>query len=975
MGGDLDPPARTLVRDALLALALLAVSVASLRLTFLTIDGARILWMGGAMVVGVLAVLPPRRWPVFVAAFVLGSLTTALVLGWPMAAALPRAAWDTGVVVGAGLVLHRTGWLRMAHPGAVWGVLGIGVVAGAIRAAGALAVASVTSSEVASIVAQPSVLILSTTLGLLTAGPLVAFVSQGWPHRSSLRAGRGQAVRILLVALALLAVLILSGPVFADVRVGILALAVLAYAALTVPPAALAALLVLTSGGAVAVAQVYLPDDVPDGIGFAGASATLTVLPLAGMAFTTWILYSVGASERRASRRSAAIVDSLLDPHVFMTPIRDTQGTVVDFLIVEANEAGAVDHGVPRDVLIGSRLSEVAPSEIEMGMVPRYAAVAETGEPLVLDGFPFIDDARGGEVRNFDLNAVRVAGGVVVTWRDVTDREDEAAALAQREQQYRLLAENAMDLVFFVGTDDTIRWVSPSVGPALGHDPADLIGRSGHVLVHPDDVSSALAEAERSGWSGTPSAVRLRLRSAAGDYTWFEVTMRGVREPSGAVSGGIVAARNVNAEVRAALELERELSFDALTGLARRPLVLARIQESLELGRGRPWALLVAGVDRLTIVNTAYGFQAGDRVLRAVGERLVAAAGARDRVGRLTGDEFAVLLPDLDDPTAAAEAARRLLDAVRGPVDVGGAEVDVTACIGIAMSDGGTAEELLAHATAAMWQATAAGPDRWDFLDGDAAEHTRQGLELQGRLRGALEDDRIRAWLMPVVDLATRRVRGYEALARWVKDDGTVAMPGEFLPAAEASGTVLDIDRAMLAQAIAALVTLPSDVHVAVNVSGTSLSAGGFCRWAGHLLDRVAVDPNRVHLEVTETALVHVGTAVAEEMRALADRGVMWWVDDFGTGFSSISHLRDLPISGLKLDRSFTAGTTDTHSRAAMLAEGLAGLADGLGLMTVAEGVEEEAQARALADQGWALGQGYLFGQAVPLESLVEVRA
>ena len=365
----------------------------------------------------------------------------------------------------------------------------------------------------------------------------------------------------------------------------------------------------------------------------------------------------------------------------------------------------------------------------------------------------------------------------------------------------------------------------------------------------------------------------------------------------------------------------------------------------------------------MTAVNQAYTYAAGDTVLRTVADRLVAAAGAPDRVARIAGDEFAVLMRHIETATDAAHAAGVLLEAVRGPVEIAGTSIDVTACAGIVMSDGQGAEDLLRDATAAMRQAAAAGTDRWEFLDGNVGESTRAVLKVRSALRAALDAGEIQPWLMPIADLVDGRVQGFEALVRWARPDGTVVGPDQFMHVAERTGLVLDVDRVILSQVLDLMGELPDEQHVAVNVSAATLSSGTLDEWVRAELLRTGVDPGRLHLEVTETSLFHVTQSIQETMRTLADLGVSWWVDDFGTGFSSISHLRDLPVTGLKLDQSFTSGITADDSHATRLAQGLVGLADGLGLQTIAEGIETVVQAEILAHQGWQMGQGWLFGR------------
>jgi diguanylate cyclase (GGDEF)-like protein len=490
--------------------------------------------------------------------------------------------------------------------------------------------------------------------------------------------------------------------------------------------------------------------------------------------------------------------------------------------------------------------------------------------------------------------------------------------------------------------------------------------------VKPEDLP-VLLDAATEARAGRPASARIRLVRKDGTDRWVEAVPRGLYDDAGELVGGVIGVRDIADEVAARDALEHELDFDDLTGLAKRSVALERIQDILDTRRTEGWALLCAGVDGMTAVNQAYTYAAGDEVLQVVADRLVDVSGAADRVARIAGDEFVILMRDIVTPTDAANAAERILSAVRGPIDVGGpvdaggTTIDVTACVGIAIPADRDAESLLRDAAAAMRQAARKGSDTWEFLDGNVAAETRQVLAVQASLRDAVQDGRIQPWLMPVARLADGSVCGYEALVRWVHGDGSVTTPDAFLDVAERSGLILRIDRAILRQVVDALQTLPNDVPVAVNVSAATLSSGTFSEDVIRELSLSGQDPSRLHLEVTETALFHVTDAVQGTMRALADLGVAWWVDDFGTGFSSISHLRDLPISGLKLDQTFTAGITSGDSHASRLSQGLAGLANGLGLQTIAEGVETTAQARILTEHGWQMGQGWLYGRPAPL--------
>jgi PAS domain S-box-containing protein/diguanylate cyclase (GGDEF)-like protein len=611
----------------------------------------------------------------------------------------------------------------------------------------------------------------------------------------------------------------------------------------------------------------------------------------------------------------------------------------------------------------------VHPEDVDAAVASLAAAGDAAGDdgPTELEPLNLRMLAANGAYHWLSTRTRRVGQELIVSFRLVDAEFRARSALAESEARYRMLAENVMDMVIATDASAHVQWASPSVHAVLGYRPDELVGTSLRTLIHPDELEM-LHGATGDILGGRADAYVVRYMTASGDARWMESTPRVVRDTAGTATGLVVAVRDVDEKVRTRQALAHEVDFDGLTGLARRSLALQRIRDLLETrDAGRTWALLCVGVDGMTSVNQGYTYSSGDRVLRAVADRLVLAAGAHDRVARVAGDEFVVILRDISSASEAAAAADRILDSVRGPIDIGGAVIDVSACVGIALTDGEDADELMRDATAAMRQASSRGTDRWEFLDGNVGVRTRDDLATQAALRRAIDEDRIVPWFMPVVDLGTGRTVGYEALVRWIDADGSVHLPDTFLGIAQRTGAIRAIDRAMLRQVLQAAGDTAHDISFGFNVSAASLASEAFAGDVFGLLDGSGVDPGRLHFEVTETALFHVTPGIKQTMTSLADRGIGWWVDDFGTGFSSISHLRELPISGLKLDKSFTDDVTHEDTRASRLALGLVGLAGGLGLSTVAEGIERAEQANVLAEQGWQMGQGYLYGQAAAL--------
>jgi PAS domain S-box-containing protein len=311
----------------------------------------------------------------------------------------------------------------------------------------------------------------------------------------------------------------------------------------------------------------------------------------------------------------------------------------------------------------------------------------------------------------------------------------------------------------------------------------------------------------------------------------------------------------------------------------------------------------------------------------------------------------------------ALDRIRRALDGLEGT----GSSLAVLS-IGIATARAGALpDELLRDASLAMRQAKGRGRNGYALLDDALATEAHTVLLFAAEIQRGLVMGEFAAWFMPIVAFDSGQVTGDEALARWVRPDGIEVGPAEFLPCAECLGLIARIDLLVLRQALSALSRLPPRLTMAVNVSAATLALPDYPQLVSEALRAAGVAPERLHLEVTETALLTVTDRIGQQIQQLASRGVRWYVDDFGTSYSSISHLRDLPIAGLKLDRSFTCAMRAKDTKSLRLAQALVGVAEGLELDTVAEGVETIEEARLLTSQGWLHGQGWLYGKAAPL--------
>ena len=558
----------------------------------------------------------------------------------------------------------------------------------------------------------------------------------------------------------------------------------------------------------------------------------------------------------------------------------------------------------------------------------------------------------------------------VVRLRDIDEQVRAERELAAREEHYRLLAENASDIVWQISPDGLIQWTSPSIERILGWAPEDVIGRPKLDLIDPADRAQVERDRDEAR-SGSAAESEVRVLQPDGSSRWMAMSIRPLPSVADGMSR-IVSIRDISEEVAARSQLEFVLGHDQLTGLANRATMLGRVEWlRTQVPRGRSQAVLCVGIDGLGEVNEALGHAAGDTVLTAVASHVVSAAGSPDAVGRGSGDELVVVLTDLVSGADAAEAAERIRLAVQEPVAVAHQRLTPTVSIGIATGGADvTGEQLLREASLAMRKAKNLGRDQCVFADPSLAAEAEQRITVETGIRNALQSTEFEPWFQPIIELAQGRVVGYEALARWMHKDGTLE-PADFLAVAARSSLISELDLAMLDPVVRALARLPESVFVGLNVTGQTLARTPYAELVLQSLDRHGIDPGRLHLEVTETMLLALDEDVISRMRALADRGCRWYVDDFGTGYSSISHLRDLPVAGLKLDKSFTDGIESGDPTSRQLADGLVGLANGLGLDTVAEGIETEAQARYLRTLGWRHGQGWLYGRAVPLAELV----
>ena len=424
-------------------------------------------------------------------------------------------------------------------------------------------------------------------------------------------------------------------------------------------------------------------------------------------------------------------------------------------------------------------------------------------------------------------------------------------------------------------------------------------------------------------------------------------------------------------------ELQHQALHDALTGLPNRVLVIDRAEQMLSRAQRirAPAAALFIDLDDFQQINDRFGHPAGDELLQTIAARLQAVVRGGDTVGRLAGDEFVALVEPGSFEIAPELVAERILEVLRQPITLrtpSQSTVTVTASMGVATAQGLSAEALMREAHVALYEAKQTGRDRY-VLFRSAMQATLQGrLLLQTDLGEALDREELFLLYQPTLDLQSERVVGVEALIRWRHPVRGIVQPNDFIPLAEETGLIVPIGRWVLAQACRQAAVWHDESHsvqVSVNVSARQLDHENLLEDVQGALADSGLEPTSLTLEITETALMRDADSTAEQLRKLKALGVRIAIDDFGTGYSSLAYLSQFPVDVLKIDRTFVTGLSDSADSRA-LAHTLIQLGKTLGLQTLAEGIEEQAQLEVLRHEQCDLGQGYLFARPLIAEDI-----
>lgn len=712
------------------------------------------------------------------------------------------------------------------------------------------------------------------------------------------------------------------------------------------------------------------------------AQSGLAVGLVGGLVALSIVLAMNNAQKRthvRQIKRERALLRSLLDATPDLIFFKNPEGRFID-----ANQACIDLLGKPREDIIGRSDADFFPLAVAEAFAMRDRQVLQSGKPLeysetVLD--------RSGDPQHLDTLKAPVldVGGAVIGTVGVARNVSAQIEVRKRLQLAAEVFDHAAEGIIITNVDGIIEAVNPAFTTITGYAADDVVGHKSSIISsgrHDKDFYALMWEQLRDtgAWQG-----EILNRRATGEVYPQWLTISSVRAgEADQVSHYVGIFSDISLIRRNEEKLDHMAHHDALTDLPNRMLLNDRMEHALvHAERDHSLAgVIFIDLDHFKDINDSYGHATGDEILCEVARRIASALREGDTVARLGGDEFVVLLEGLADAEAADMAANRINGSLIAPLQIGALEFYVGASMGISLypRDGDSVQALIRNADTAMYQAKSMGRNTVQRYAHAQTDHARRRVQIENALRRAVLRKRLTVAYQPQFSLDGMTMTGMEVLARWTDDELGTVSPAEFIPVAERSGLIIPLGELVLQTACSQASEWHANglapPHVAVNVSGRQLRRPEFLANVCRVLEETGCRPEWLELEVTESDILHDAEPAIATLHGIRDMGLALSLDDFGTGFSSLSYLKRLPIETLKIDRSFIDGLpTDGNDKA--IVEAILAMGHALGIKVLAEGVETDAQADFLKQAGCGQAQGYLFGRptsAAALTALLEKR-
>ena len=590
-----------------------------------------------------------------------------------------------------------------------------------------------------------------------------------------------------------------------------------------------------------------------------------------------------------------------------------------------------------------------------------------------------IEQALREAKEELEERVIERTGSLIEANEALQDEIDQRKQAQQRLHIYKQVIDNTNEAVVITDPETRIIEVNPAYEKMLGFSRSELLGRLLRNVVrtgkHDDDFYQRMWQnIDRHGhWSG-----EIFDRHKNGELIPFWMSVNAIRDETGNISKYIGLSRDIRELKQAERQLEQMAYFDPLTGLANRTLFEQRLVEAINNARidGCRLALLYIDLDRFKYVNDTYGHSIGDELLMQVSVRLKNALRDNDTVARMGGDEFTIILNRIKAKSDAMHVAAKIVSAISRPITLSGVELNIGTSIGLAFfpEHGENIETLKKHADIAMYQAKEAGRNRYQVFDPALQHRDAEYRAMVKAIDYACNHGEFALYYQPIVEIATRRLVGAEALVRWPSSDGGYRSPGEFIPAAEEAGLIGRIDAWVFETACNS--ALPwvrrtdGSFTINVNLSPSLFQEPGTPALIERILRKTGLFAGNLCLEITETAVISDPEIARKTLLAITNMGISVALDDFGTGFSSLTHLTRFPLRKIKIDRSFIASTLIDSATEAVV-RSMVDLAKNMDISVVAEGVEEPSQHDFLRELGCDYGQGFLYGRPMAEDEFI----
>lgn len=559
--------------------------------------------------------------------------------------------------------------------------------------------------------------------------------------------------------------------------------------------------------------------------------------------------------------------------------------------------------------------------------------------------------------------------------------EEQSAALVESEERFRSAFNHAPIGIALVSVFGNWLKVNKALCEILGYTEAELLSMNFQSLIYPDDLGTTLAKIHQVISGRIPGCqMEHRYVHKTGRTVWASWSVSAAGNQRSETSNLIFQIQDITGKKLAEEKLMHEATHDALTGLPNRSLFIKRLDEGLQRSRLDPKynvSVLFIDLDRFKYVNDSLGHHIGDRLLVAISERLCECMRSPDIVARIGGDEFVVLVEGRYFQEKATKIAERIQQKFRQPFDLGGREIYSSASIGIlhASKKHLSTDDIMRDADTAMYQAKRAGKARHETFDEDMHLAAKETLQLETDLRRAVENEEFFVYYQPIFSLATGRIQGVEALARWNHAKIGGVPPEKFVRLAEEIGMINELGSQIFSMACAEIGSIKrdlpglGDLHLSVNLSSRQFGQPTLVSSIQKVLDNTGFPASRLKLEITESVFFDHQEKAVDMLHQLRGLGIGIDIDDFGTGYSNLGYLARLPISALKIDRSFISPINDAGTNTEIVRT-IISMARNMGLKVVAEGVETGAQLAVLKDLNCEGAQGFLLARPMSLAEL-----